>query len=65
MEGKGNIVPMLNSTSHHADVWGVEVQLHVFVTPTFDEESGQPHAPAALPPGKNTRYPLDRRLGGL
>jgi hypothetical protein len=24
---------------------------------------GQPHAPAALPPGK-TRYPLYRRLGG-
>jgi hypothetical protein len=28
------------------------------------EVSGQLHAPAALPPGKDTRYPLDRRLGG-
>jgi hypothetical protein len=26
--------------------------------------SGQLHAPAALPPGKEPRYPLDRRLGG-
>jgi hypothetical protein len=26
--------------------------------------SGQLHAPAALPPGKELRYPLDRRLGG-
>jgi hypothetical protein len=28
------------------------------------EVSGQLHAPAALPPGKNPWYPLDRRLGG-
>jgi len=28
------------------------------------EVSGQLHAPAALPPGKSPRYPLDRRLGG-
>jgi hypothetical protein len=27
--------------------------------------SGQLHVPAALPPGKEPRYPLDRRLGGL
>ena len=26
--------------------------------------SGQRHAPAALPPGKETRYPLYWRLGG-
>jgi hypothetical protein len=26
--------------------------------------SGQLRAPAALPPGKEPRYPLDRRLGG-
>jgi hypothetical protein len=26
--------------------------------------SGQLHAPAALPPGKEPWYPLDRRLGG-
>jgi hypothetical protein len=28
------------------------------------EVSGQLHAPAALPPGKSPRYPLDRRMGG-
>jgi hypothetical protein len=28
------------------------------------EVSGQIHAPAALPRGKEPRYPLDRRLGG-
>jgi hypothetical protein len=28
------------------------------------EVSGQLHAPAGLPPGKDPRYPLDRRLGG-
>jgi hypothetical protein len=27
------------------------------------EASGQLHAPAALPPGKEPLYPLDRRLG--
>jgi hypothetical protein len=27
------------------------------------EDSGQLHAPAALPQGKSLRYPLDRRLG--
>jgi hypothetical protein len=29
------------------------------------EVSGQLHVPAALPPGRSPRYPLDRRLGGL
>jgi len=28
------------------------------------EVSGQLHAPAALPPGKEPQYPLDMRLGG-
>jgi hypothetical protein len=28
------------------------------------ELSGQLHAPAALPPGKEPWYPLDKRLGG-
>jgi hypothetical protein len=27
------------------------------------EVSGQLHGPAALPPGKSSQYPLDRRLG--
>jgi hypothetical protein len=29
------------------------------------EVSGQLHAPAALLPGKERRYPVERRLGGL
>jgi hypothetical protein len=29
------------------------------------EVCGELHAPAALPPGKEPRYPLDRRLGGV
>jgi len=29
------------------------------------EVSDQPHAPAALPPGKSRWCQLDRRLGGL
>jgi hypothetical protein len=28
------------------------------------EVSGQHHAPAALPPGKEPLVPIDRRLGG-
>jgi hypothetical protein len=28
------------------------------------ELNGQLHAPATLHPGKESRYPLDRRLGG-
>jgi hypothetical protein len=28
------------------------------------EVCGQVHVPAALPFGKNPRYPMDRRLGG-
>jgi hypothetical protein len=41
---------------------GVHVQIHIFLTSAL--AGGQLHAPAALPPGKSPRYPLDRRLGG-
>jgi hypothetical protein len=30
----------------------------------YVEVSGQLHSPAALPPGKESLYPLERRLGG-
>jgi hypothetical protein len=33
-------------------------------TSSLDEVSGQRHAPATLPSGKEARYPLYRRLGG-
>ena len=35
----------------------------ISLTSVLDGVGGQPHAPAALPPGK-TRYPVYRRLGG-
>jgi hypothetical protein len=38
---------------------GVDVYTHTFLL-----SAGQLHAPAALPPGKEPRYPLDKRLGG-
>jgi hypothetical protein len=34
--------------------WGVEVELHAFLTSARIEVSGQFHAPGALPPGKET-----------
>jgi hypothetical protein len=34
------------------------------LTLVLDEVGGQLHTPAALPPGKETRYPFYRRLGG-
>jgi hypothetical protein len=34
------------------------------LTSALDKGSGQLHASAALVPGKNPQYPLDRRLGG-
>ena len=34
------------------------------LTLALDGVGGQLHAPAALPPGKETRYPLYRSLGG-
>ena len=34
------------------------------LTSTLDGVGGQCHASAALPPGKDTRYPLYRRVGG-
>jgi hypothetical protein len=37
-----------------------------FMTSELDGMSGQRHAPATLyPRGKDLRYPLNRRLGGL
>jgi len=40
----------------------VEVYLHAFLTLALDKMSGQLHAPTALPPGKEPRYPLDKML---
>jgi hypothetical protein len=50
----------LSLTKHHAikTYWGVEVYLHAFLTSALDEASGQLHAPAALPPGKEPLVPI-------
>jgi hypothetical protein len=44
--------------------WGVEVQLHTFLTLALDGVSGQIHTQATLPQEKSRRYPLGKRLGG-
>jgi hypothetical protein len=38
--------------------WEMEVQRHAFLTSALDEVSGQLHAPAALPPGKEHLEPI-------
>jgi hypothetical protein len=43
---------------------GVDVQIHIFLTSVLVEVTGQLHAPADFAPGKDPRYPLDRRLSG-
>jgi hypothetical protein len=42
---------------------GVDVQIHIFLTSVLPG-ADQLHAPAVLRPGKSSRYPLNRRLGG-
>jgi hypothetical protein len=42
---------------------GVVIQTHVSLTSEL-VGYGQLHAPSALPPGKEARYTLDRKLGG-
>jgi len=43
----------------------LEVQPPAFLTLARNKLRGQLHPPDTLPPGKRSRYPLDRRLGGL
>jgi len=43
----------------------VEVQIHAFLTSAQMEVTGQPHAPDALHPGKETPHPMYMGLGGL
>jgi hypothetical protein len=45
-------------------VGGVEVYLRSLLTSALEMEvCGELDIPAALPPGRYPRYPLDRRLG--
>jgi hypothetical protein len=43
---------------------GVDVQIYVFLTSALVEGEQSASCPAALAPGKEPRYTLDRRLGG-
>jgi hypothetical protein len=58
----GNVKVMLSLflTRHHAMkmYWGVEVELHAFLTLKVVEVSGQLRDLAALPPGKGTPLPI-------
>jgi hypothetical protein len=52
--------------TRHGGVWGGRrYSSYSFLTSALDWVSSQRHAPAAIyPRGKDTRYPLDRRLSG-
>ena len=51
-----------NDTSAHKGLLGT---WRCWYTHFLMDTSGQVHHPAALPPGKNLRYPLNRRLEAL
>jgi hypothetical protein len=38
--------------------WGVDVQIHIFLTSALAQVCGQLHAPAALSPGKEALVPI-------
>jgi hypothetical protein len=64
---KLGITPVMNyATKHYAMkmCWGAEIWLHHYWPWQWMELSGQLHALAALTPGKQSQYPLARRLGG-
>ena len=44
---------------------GVGVQLHLFLTSTLDGDEWLSSCSSHLTPGKEPRYPLNRRLDGL
>jgi hypothetical protein len=45
--------------------WGVELQLHAFLTSVLDGGESSALRFAALPSGMSLRYPLDMKLRGL
>jgi hypothetical protein len=48
---KSNVKVKFSFSTLRRHIVGVEVQFHSFLSPALDELSGQPHAPAAVPPG--------------
>jgi len=53
-------------TKHHAMKmqWGVEVQLHAFLSSAIDGGEWSASRPGRFTPRKSPWYPLDRWLGG-
>jgi hypothetical protein len=45
--------------------WGVEIQLHAFLTSALDGGEWSASHPGRFTPREIPWYPLDRRLGGL
>jgi hypothetical protein len=43
---------------------GVHVVIHIFLTSALDGGEWSASLPGRFTPGKEPRYPLDRRLGG-
>jgi hypothetical protein len=65
--GKVKVKLFLYLSYHHSmkTYWGVEVQLHTFLTSVLDGGEWSNSRPGRFIPGrKNPRYLLDRRLGG-
>jgi len=54
---------MLNEASLHVAVWGVELELHTFLTSVLDVNL-QLHVPAVLLRAKSPQYQFGRSLGG-
>ena len=61
MKGKGKGHPVTGHESPEGE-WMYSSTLSL--TSTLDGVGGQHHASAALSPGRETRYPLYRRVGG-
>jgi hypothetical protein len=63
--GKGKVVLVLNQLStRHEDLWGSGSIAPPFMTSVLDGGEWSASRPSCFTPGKDTPYPLDRKLGG-
>jgi len=58
------VVSMLNRAPRHEDVWRKSGLIAPHILKLVSDGCGQLHAPDTLQPGKQHRYPFDRRQGG-